>query len=147
MPYFGYRALDGNLRSQQGLIWARDSSHAQRLLEQRRYQRVFLKPPPIWQHWKEGWQARNPAEESLYCRQLATLLAASVPLVTSLELLLAQPMHRGLMAAYSAVLQSVQSGNSLSASLRRHPDYFDPVYVGLVHVGERSVGAHESEGQ
>jgi type IV pilus assembly protein PilC len=71
-------------------------------------------------------------------RQVATMLAAGVPLVTTLELLgrgHEKPKMRELLGV---IISDVQSGIPLSNALRPHRRYFDDLYVDLVAAGEHS---------
>lgn len=71
-------------------------------------------------------------------RQIATMLAAGVPLVQSIDLIANgsdKKQLRGLMQKVSA---KVQSGLPLSEVLREHPKYFDELYCDLVKSGEQS---------
>lgn len=138
MPYYRYRALDAQKRSQQGQIWGVDSEHATSLLQRRGWQKIFLKQPPFWEAWLERQRPTSPQEQSLCCRQLAILFGSGLPIVECLDILLRQPLHPGLYRAYQNTLRLVQSGTSLSAALRKSPEYFDAVFVGMIHIGERT---------
>jgi type IV pilus assembly protein PilC len=80
----------------------------------------------------------NPMDIAMVTRQIATMLAAGVPLVTTLELLgrgHEKPKVRELLAT---IISDVQSGIPLSNALRPHRRYFDDLYVDLVNAGEHS---------
>ncbi|MFV7768719.1 type II secretion system F family protein [Shewanella marisflavi] len=75
---------------------------------------------------------------AMITRQIATMLAAGVPIVTTLEMLgrgHEKPRMRELLGA---IVNDVQSGIPLSDSLRPHKQYFDDLYVDLVAAGEHS---------
>ncbi len=75
---------------------------------------------------------------AMMTRQIATMLAAGVPIVTTLEMLgrgHEKPKMRELMGT---IVTDVQSGIPLSDSLRPHRQYFDDLYVDLVAAGEHS---------
>lgn len=77
-------------------------------------------------------------EIAMVTRQIATMLAAGVPLVTTLELLGSghdKPKMRQLLGT---IIADVQSGIPLSDALRPHRVYFDDLYVDLVTAGEHS---------
>lgn len=80
---------------------------------------------------------------ALTTRTAATLLGAGVPLDRVLAFTAAQATHDGLADALRDVRRSVQRGTSLAAALKRHPRYFDPLFVALVSAGEAS-GALET---
>ncbi len=75
---------------------------------------------------------------AMMTRQIATMLAAGVPLVTTLEMLgrgNEKPKMRELLGT---IVTDVQAGIPLSDSLRPHRQYFDDLYVDLVAAGEHS---------
>ena len=71
-------------------------------------------------------------------RQIATMLSAGVPLVTTLELLGRGHEKAKVRELLGTILSDVQSGIPLSDSLRPHRIYFDDLYVDLVAAGEHS---------
>ena len=80
----------------------------------------------------------KPMDIAMVTRQIATMLAAGVPIVTTLELLgkgHEKPKMRELLAT---IVNDVQSGIPLSDALRPHRLYFDDLYVDLVAAGEHS---------
>jgi type IV pilus assembly protein PilC len=80
----------------------------------------------------------NAMDIAMVTRQIATMLAAGVPLVTTLELLgrgHEKPKMRELLGI---IISDVQSGIPLSNALRPHRRYFDDLYVDLVNAGEHS---------
>ncbi|QYJ93413.1 type II secretion system F family protein [Shewanella spartinae] len=75
---------------------------------------------------------------AMITRQIATMLAAGVPIVTTLEMLgrgHEKPKMRELLGT---IVSDVQAGIPLSDSLRPHKKYFDDLYVDLVGAGEHS---------
>ncbi|MBO2622922.1 type II secretion system F family protein [Shewanella algae] len=71
-------------------------------------------------------------------RQIATMLAAGVPLVTSIELIARGHEKNKVRVLLGTVLADVQAGIPLSDALRPHRVYFDDLYVDLVAAGEHS---------
>lgn len=71
-------------------------------------------------------------------RQLATLLAAGMPLVPSLQALAEQLAGRPLGKVIAGLKEQVNSGDSLAAALRTEPHVFPPLYAGMVQAGEAS---------
>ncbi|QYK12554.1 type II secretion system F family protein [Shewanella rhizosphaerae] len=75
---------------------------------------------------------------AMITRQIATMLAAGVPIVTTLEILgrgHEKPKMRELL---STIVSDVQAGIPLSDSLKPHRQHFDDLYVDLVAAGEHS---------
>ncbi|WP_434927435.1 type II secretion system F family protein [Shewanella sp. HL-SH4] len=75
---------------------------------------------------------------AMITRQIATMLAAGVPLVTTIELLGRGHEKAKMRELLGGILSDVQSGIPLSDALRPHRRYFDELYVDLVAAGEHS---------
>lgn len=75
---------------------------------------------------------------AIFSRQLATMMAAGVPLVQSLEIMGRGHAHPRMGRLILAVKSDVESGRSLTEALARHPRQFDDLYINLVDAGERS---------
>jgi len=71
-------------------------------------------------------------------RQLATLLAAGVPLVDAVGSVGGRQLPPPLAAALAAVRADLTAGESFEQALKKHPSVFPPVYVGMVRAGEAS---------
>jgi type IV pilus assembly protein PilC len=80
----------------------------------------------------------NAMDIAMITRQIATMLAAGVPLVTTLELLGRGHEKAKVRELLGTILSDVQSGIPLSDALRPHRIYFDDLYVDLVAAGEHS---------
>jgi type II secretory pathway component PulF len=80
----------------------------------------------------------------LFSRQFSTLVGARVPIVQSLRILESQVTNKGLIKVTQSLVQSVESGDSLSLALSRHPNVFGNIYVSLVRAGEASGNVSES---
>ncbi|MCL2917735.1 type II secretion system F family protein [Shewanella litorisediminis] len=80
----------------------------------------------------------NAMDIAMITRQIATMLMAGVPLVTTIEILgkgHEKPKMRELLGT---ILNDIQAGIPLSDALRPHRIYFDDLYVDLVAAGEHS---------
>lgn len=78
----------------------------------------------------------KPGELAVFTRQLATLLHAGLPLVRSLRVLERQQRNAAFRWTLGAVGAAVAGGADFSASLRRHPRVFSPLYASMVRAGE-----------
>ncbi|WP_065204660.1 type II secretion system F family protein [Shewanella woodyi] len=75
---------------------------------------------------------------AMVTRQIATMLQAGVPLVTTIEMLGRGHEKVKMRELLGTILTEVQSGIPLSDALRPHRQYFDDLYVDLVAAGEHS---------
>ncbi|MEM9174213.1 MAG: type II secretion system F family protein [Myxococcota bacterium] len=81
-------------------------------------------------------------ERAMATRQLATLVAAGVPLVEALSALVQQTEHKTLASVLAQVRDKVNEGSSLADALIS-TGRFDNLYVSMVRAGEAS-GALEA---
>jgi type IV pilus assembly protein PilC len=95
---------------------------------------VRKKPSPLFKSEKKI----TAMDIAMITRQIATMLAAGVPLVTTIELLGRGHEKAKVRELLGGILSDVQSGIPLSDALRPHRRYFDDLYVDLVAAGEHS---------
>ncbi|MFH1359589.1 MAG: type II secretion system F family protein [Candidatus Omnitrophota bacterium] len=77
-------------------------------------------------------------DQLIFCHQLATMLDAGVTLLRSLDVICLQVESKDMANVLKQVRKDVEHGNSLSASLAKHPKVFNQFWVSLVEVGEAS---------
>src|SRR5438105_15455289 len=85
----------------------------------------------------------NAGDIAVFSRQLATMLAAGIPLVQSFEIVGNGHEKPAMQKLILDVKADVEGGTSLHEALGKHPLYFDDLYVNLVEAGEHA-GALES---
>lgn len=94
--------------------------------------RVRKKPKPLFSAGKRI----SPRDIAMFSRQLATMMKAGVPLVSSFDVIAGgvnNPRMRTLVLDLKA---EVEGGSSLSEAIAKHPKHFDTLYVNLVRAGE-----------
>lgn len=74
----------------------------------------------------------------LFSRQLSTLIDAGLPLVQSLHSVNDQTENKALRTVISQVINDVESGSTLAASMTKHPKVFNKVYLSMIAAGETS---------
>jgi len=85
----------------------------------------------------------NAADISVFARQLATMLAAGIPLVQAFEIVGNGNDKPAMQKLILDIKADVEGGTSLHEALAKHPLYFDDLFVNLVEAGEQA-GALES---
>ncbi len=85
----------------------------------------------------------NPGDIAVFSRQLATMLAAGIPLVQAFEIVGAGHEKPAMQKLILDVKADIEGGTSLHEALAKHPLHFDDLYVNLVEAGEQA-GALES---
>jgi len=85
----------------------------------------------------------TPGDIAIFSRQLATMLAAGIPLVQSFEIVGSGHENASMQKLIMAVKTDVEGGSALAEALAKHPLYFDDLFVNLVEAGEQA-GALET---
>src|SRR5580692_6589057 len=85
----------------------------------------------------------NPGDISVFSRQLATMLAAGIPLVQAFEIVGNGHDKPAMQKLILDIKADVEGGTSLHEALGKHPLHFDDLFVNLVEAGEQA-GALES---
>jgi len=83
-------------------------------------------------------------EMTTFSRQLATLVSAQVPLLSSLQTLAKQTENEYFRDIILEVANDVEGGAVLSKALSRHPKVFSNFFVNMVKAGEASGGMENS---
>lgn len=73
---------------------------------------------------------------AIMSRQFATMVNAGLSLIRALGILAEQTESKGLTKVLKAARQDVETGESLSAALAKHPRAIPPLMVNLVRAGE-----------
>ena len=79
-----------------------------------------------------------PKDIAIFFRQLATMMAAGVPLVQAFEIIGRGHDNKGMRDLILNIKYEVESGTGLSDSLEKHPMYFDALVTNLVNAGEQA---------
>jgi type IV pilus assembly protein PilC len=91
-----------------------------------------------------GGQAKiTTSDIAIFSRQLATMLAAGIPLVQAFEIVGNGHENAAMQKLILAIKADVEGGSALAEALAKHPLYFDDLFVNLVEAGEQA-GALET---
>ncbi|NEX78353.1 type II secretion system F family protein [Bacillus thermocopriae] len=74
----------------------------------------------------------------VFCRQLATLLNAGMPIVDSISLLSEQVSSKAFKKALHEIYSDIRSGTSFSEACQKFPKIFDKIFIHMVIAGETS---------
>ncbi len=85
----------------------------------------------------------KPADIAVFSRQLATMMAAGIPLVQSFDIVGAGHENPAMQKLILDIKADVEGGMSLHEALGKRPLHFDDLFVNLVEAGEQA-GALET---
>ncbi|MBI5134910.1 type II secretion system F family protein [Candidatus Uhrbacteria bacterium] len=74
----------------------------------------------------------------VFSRQLSVMMAASVPIVQALHILMEQTQNKPLKKIVVQMADDVDGGMKLSEALTRHPGTFSDFFISMVKAGEAS---------
>jgi type IV pilus assembly protein PilC len=78
----------------------------------------------------------KPGDIAIFSRQLATMLAAGVPVVQAFDIVGRGHENPSMQDLILSIKSDVESGTSMASALRKHPLYFDDLFCNLVEAGE-----------
>ncbi len=80
----------------------------------------------------------KPEDIAVFARQLATMLAAGIPLVQAFEIVGNGNDKPSMQKLILDIKADVEAGTSLHEALAKHPLHFDDLFVNLVQAGEHA---------
>ncbi|MDP6836082.1 MAG: type II secretion system F family protein [Candidatus Marinimicrobia bacterium] len=84
----------------------------------------------------ERFQKVTPKEMNIFTNQLKVMFRAGIPLIRALEILEKQAASNKLKNVIKDLIEHVNAGESLSASMGRHPTVFNNLFVNMIRAGE-----------
>ncbi|HET6545824.1 MAG TPA: type II secretion system F family protein [Rhodanobacteraceae bacterium] len=96
-------------------------------------QTVKAKPKPLF--GKTG-RAIKPREIAIFSRQLATMMAAGVPMVQGFDIVAGGQTNPRMKNMLVDIKTDIEGGSALHEALGRHPVQFDELFRNLVRAGE-----------
>jgi len=135
MDLYKWKGIDQNNRIVNGLITANDLTSAQIELRHRgiittkisRQSRILL-----------GKKRIRQTDIALFSRQIATMTAAGIPLVQSLELIIAGQNNPSMQYLLNTIKKNLESGLTFAESLHKHKQFFSDLSYNLVSIGEKT---------
>ncbi len=85
-----------------------------------------------------GMRKISEKDITLFTRQLATMIKSGVPLLQAFDIVGKGASNPSMGKLLADIRADVETGSSLNASFRKHPDQFDPLFCNLVAVGEQA---------
>ncbi|MGZ5543947.1 MAG: type II secretion system F family protein, partial [Limisphaerales bacterium] len=137
MPSFAYVARDSTSgREINSVIDASSESNAVATLLNRNLLVVSIQEK-ISKKGKSAGGSVPLADLVMFTRQLATMIDAGLAMVQSLQALAEQSTNKMMREVIKDISSRLESGDSFSDALSKHPKVFDKLYYCMVGAGEK----------
>lgn len=137
MPLYGYQVVDRTGAMASGKVEAENEIAAYARLKKMGYTPLEVSEAKKAAFSSFSFKKKvSLGDLSLFSRQLAAMLNAGIPLTRCLFALGEQTSNSSLSKAVTDIGTNVESGASLSESMRAHDDIFNDMYVDLIKAGE-----------
>ena len=149
MPSFSYIAIDRSGKRVKENIDASSLEAARNSLRAAGYSLLEIKELDALHKDIELPFLGNPGAKdmAIFCRQFQSILRAGVPVSSVLNMLGQQTDNKKLAAAIRDMQASIEKGETLAGSMRKHPKIFSGMLVNMVAAGEESGNLEESFAQ
>ncbi len=141
MPIFKYRALNSLRQLQKGLVEAATIEAVAELLVERKLTIVSIEEGNQGGFSLAAIPFFGKAKRKnvvIFSRQLAVMMAATVPIVQALRILIVQTDDKVLKQIISSMANDIDGGMKLSSAFAKHPETFSNFYVAMLRSGETS---------
>ncbi len=98
--------------------------------------RQGVQPSRVEPHKPIRGRAIRPVDIALFTRQLATMLAAGVPMMQCFEVVARGQSNPRMTRLLLTIRADIETGTSLSTAFRKQPAQFSALYCNLVAAGE-----------
>ncbi|WP_026970692.1 type II secretion system inner membrane protein GspF [Aliagarivorans marinus] len=142
MPAFEYQAFDGKGKKRKGVMEADNARQVRSNLREQRLTPLSIEPIADKQQASKGKtsfrRGISASDLALVTRQLATLVAAAMPVEEALRAVAQQSEKSRIKSIMLGVRGKVVEGYSLAESLADYPQAFEKLYCSMVAAGEKS---------
>jgi type IV pilus assembly protein PilC len=144
MKKFSYSVKDKGGRTLKGEIEAQDKQQALASLREKgmlvvRLEETAQRKAFSLKSGKSKKSAKVPMDELvLFTRQMATMVASGITIVTALDTLAEQVDNEGFKFVLRDIKESVNTGSSLSEAMARHKQVFFGYFINMIRAGESS---------
>lgn len=146
MPSFSYIAINRAGKKVKNNVDASSMEAARNSLRAAGYSILEIKELNVLNKDIELPFLGNPTAKdmAIFCRQFQSILRAGVPVATVLSMLSQQTENKKLTAAIREMQASIEKGESLAGSMRRHPKIFSSMLCNMIAAGEESGNLEEA---
>ena len=147
---FLFKAKNEAGQIREGVIEAITQEAASTILEKNNLTPISIKAEEksfaVIKNIQKLWEGISQKELMVFFQQLATLIEARVPIVSSLHTISEQIDNRYMRLIIREMGDDIEDGMSFSEAIAEHPDIFDSLTVNMIRAGEVSGSLQTSIG-
>lgn len=137
MPLYTYKAKDDKGKIIEDVTQASSRQEAAANLKSEGLQILIIKRPET--KLESIFSGKiSVADKAAFCRFLATMLRAGMPLPEAINIIRKESDNKRLRKVLTDVGFQIRKGSSLSLSLSKYPNDFDEIFLTMVKAGEES---------
>jgi type IV pilus assembly protein PilC len=138
MPVFLWDATNRKGETKKGELDAADETAIRSMLRRQGYRSINVKAKPkdLMEYLPFLKPKVKEKDIVVFARIFSTMINAGLPLIQCLDLLAQQEQNPTFKGIITAIKEDIESGATLSDSLKKYPDIFDDLFVNLVAAGE-----------
>jgi type IV pilus assembly protein PilC len=140
MATFNYKARQANGTLTRGTLRAANEERAGSLLRSHELTPVSIEEVKEGSvlHRSIGNFGVSMKDLILFFREGASMITAGVPILETLQALQKQMKKQSFQAVIQEIIYDIESGESLSISMSKHPGVFNQFVLGIIRTGEAS---------
>lgn len=139
---FVFKAKDAQGVVREGIVEAVSSKAAAEILSRNALVPVSIKAEEktsaLTKSFQKIWEGVKQKELVVFFQQLATLVEAHVPLVSSLRTIEDQTNNRYFRIILKEMADDIEDGAPFSIAIEKHSDTFSPLVINMLRAGEAS---------
>ncbi|MEJ2658743.1 MAG: type II secretion system F family protein [Desulfobacterales bacterium] len=138
MPVYLWTGKDRHDKTKKGEMEAPSEEAVRSELTRRKITsaKIKKKPKDLFENVSFMQPKVKQSDIIIFCRQFSTMIDAGLPIIQCLDILYAQNDNKTFKKMLKEVKANVESGQTLSESLRKYPKQFDDLFVNMISAGE-----------
>ena len=138
MSQFNYTAVNKSGKNTKGKVEASDKNAAVAILKNSGLIPINVVQENSLQKEIVIGKPVKVKDLTVFCQQFESILTAGISVLEALDLLREQTENKLLSRLIADIYKHVETGESLSGSMRNHPKYFPSILVNMIEAGEAS---------
>lgn len=138
MPKYSYVLTNDDGKKQKGVISAPSRETAVQELRTKDNIVLSLNENPQSKKWLFGKPRLSIQDKMLFVKNMATMIKVGITISESFEIIRDQTKKKKIKTMYEDILDMINSGQSLSKSLKKYENNFSELFINMIETGEKA---------